>query len=108
MLFKRILVTNCLHERKSTRSVFNKLSFLPSSHNTTRIYSVNGSFLRNRLGSTQNYVERKVGNMLSHGKDPRLRIRSSQLLAYDQSVAHLVSRESVIMLASNVEKGRTQ
>lgn len=82
MLVRGILVTNCLHERKSTRSVFNKLPILPSSHYATRINGVDGSFPRNRLGGSQNYVERKIGNMLSHDNDPRRRIRCGQLLGY--------------------------
>lgn len=82
MVFGGILVTNSLHERKSTSSVFNKLPILPSSHNAARIDGVEGSFLRSRLGSTQNYFEWKIGNMLSHDNDPRRRIRSSQMLMY--------------------------
>lgn len=83
MVFGGTLVAYCLHERKRTSSVFNKLPILPSSHDAARINGVKGSFLRNRLGSTQNYFERKVRNMLSHDNDARRRIRDSQLLVED-------------------------
>ena len=82
MVFGGVLVTNSLHERKSTSSVFNELPILPSSHDAARIDGVSGSFPRNRLGSAQNYFEGKIGNMLSHDNDPRRRIRGSQMLMY--------------------------
>ncbi len=69
-----------------TRSVFNKLPILPSSHNAARIDGVKGSFLRSRLGSTQNYFEWKIGKMRSHDNDPRRRIRGSQMLMYGRQI----------------------
>lgn len=41
-----ILVTNCLHEGKRTRSVLDELPILPPGDDAARLYGVNSNSLR--------------------------------------------------------------